>query len=400
MNLYKIFNLRVFLLFLLIAVTISQIIKFYSYYEEYSDWQYADWIINYQGGFVRRGFIGEILFKLHYHTNIRLDLLILILVCSLLVLNTKFLIKTLSFIVNSRLNILIFLSPGFFLYSLTNSEVVGRKDILFTTFLGFMVFYFEKINKNFRLFIFILILYLLCLSHSGFLFYSPYLAVLYFLIIISENEKIVFKDIFLICANLIIIFLLIFFNQGNESIVYSICESVEKFISNRCGISDQISWLSKSKSDYYFSKFTNSNLFFLKTFFVYLLSLFLVFIFISIKLKNSYFQTHNKYLNNLNPFYVILFLFFCTFPVFILGIDWGRYISLSYTGTFFLYIYCLKKNLIKFSRNFEKFHLINLKTFYVLIFIYSFFWTFPFYNATNIKFTLKKPVISLLNKIN
>ena len=48
---------------LLIVAFIFQISKFYTFYEDYSDWQYADWLINYQGGFVRRGLIGEILRK-------------------------------------------------------------------------------------------------------------------------------------------------------------------------------------------------------------------------------------------------------------------------------------------------------------------------------------------------
>ena len=30
----------------------------------------ADWLINYQGGFVRRGFLGEIFFQLSYYTKI------------------------------------------------------------------------------------------------------------------------------------------------------------------------------------------------------------------------------------------------------------------------------------------------------------------------------------------
>ena len=391
---------KIFFYILIFISLIFQISKFYSFFLEYSSWQYADWLLNYQGGFVRRGFIGEVLFKFHKYTNIRLDLLVLFLVSSLIVLNSSFLIRALSFLDRNRIDILIFLSPGFFLYSLMNSEVIGRKDILFITFLGFMVFFFEKIKRNFQLIVFVFILYLLSLSHSGFLFYSPYLILLYFLNLISKNEERFIIDIFFILINLVIIFLLIYFNQGNENIVNSICESIKEFISDECGKTDQISWLNKSKIDYYSSKFNNGNIFFLKTFVIYMFSFVLIFIFISLRLKASYFQTHNKFLNNLNPFFLNIFLFFCTLPVFVLGIDWGRYICLSYTGSFYIYIFCLKKNLIRFTKNFEKFKNMNFKTFFVFIFIYSFFWTFPFYNATNIKLTLKKPVISLLNKIN
>ena len=40
----------------------------------------------------------------------------------------------------SKIDYLILLSPGFFLYPLMNSEVVGRKDILLVFVMGFLVF--------------------------------------------------------------------------------------------------------------------------------------------------------------------------------------------------------------------------------------------------------------------
>ena len=53
------------LFFLILATLVFEISKFYSFAENYSDWQYSDWLINYEGGFVRRGFIGEILYFFH-----------------------------------------------------------------------------------------------------------------------------------------------------------------------------------------------------------------------------------------------------------------------------------------------------------------------------------------------
>ena len=63
---------------LILIALAFQTIKFYSFYLEYSDWQYADWLINYQGGFIRRGMAGEILFQIHNIFKIKLDLLVLI----------------------------------------------------------------------------------------------------------------------------------------------------------------------------------------------------------------------------------------------------------------------------------------------------------------------------------
>ncbi len=63
-----------FLYLVILTSLIFQVSKFYSFYTEYSAWQYVDWLINYQGGFVRRGLIGEFLFQIHKMINIDLDI--------------------------------------------------------------------------------------------------------------------------------------------------------------------------------------------------------------------------------------------------------------------------------------------------------------------------------------
>ena len=60
--------------FLLTVVII--IFNFYYFVTEQSLNQYADWLINYQGGFVRRGLIGEIFYQIHSLLTIRLDVLV------------------------------------------------------------------------------------------------------------------------------------------------------------------------------------------------------------------------------------------------------------------------------------------------------------------------------------
>ena len=106
-----------FLVGLIVAVTLAQFIKFYSFFEEYSSWQYSDWLINYQGGLVRRGLIGEIFYKIYYFTSIDLDLIVLTAVYTLFVINAHILIKSADLLKSSYTDILIFLSPGFFLYN-------------------------------------------------------------------------------------------------------------------------------------------------------------------------------------------------------------------------------------------------------------------------------------------
>ena len=102
------------IIIIIILTTFSQLIKFYSFFLEYSAWQYSDWVINYQGGFVRRGLIGEILYQIQKLLLIDLDFIVLTLVSFLILLISILLIKSLNFLSNSYINNFIFLSPGFF----------------------------------------------------------------------------------------------------------------------------------------------------------------------------------------------------------------------------------------------------------------------------------------------
>ena len=386
-------NIKRSLYAIVIFSFLFQVIKFYTFYQEYSAWQYADWIINYQGGFVRRGLIGEILFNVHKIFSIRLDLVTLLFVTSLFTSLSYFLIKSLKYLENSKLDILIFLSPGFVIYPIMNSEVIGRKDILITLAIAFFVFFEKNFKSKNLLILLIASISLISLSHSGLLFYTPYLVFLFFLIKINRNEVISFKDILFILLSLFIILFLIFLNQGTVTQVEEICQSIKQFVIEDCKNSGQFLWLSTPANEHMnFKLSTNYNSYTI----IYLLSLFLVNLFLGIKLYLSKFKTNHFNLNKINPLIILFSLFLFTLPIYILGFDWGRYISMSYSCTFFIYIFCKKNDLfIKYSKN--KIGIKSFSKFFFLLFvlIYCFSWTFPFYDAQQFKYPLKKPFISI-----
>ena len=381
-------------LFLIISVVfLFQIIKYYSFYDEFSDWQYADWLINYQGGFIRRGLIGEILFRVHQITRIDLNFLVLLFIYSVYLFISYFLIRSIKYINNSRINTLIFLSPGFFLYPMMNSAVVGHKDILVIFVMGFLCFFGKKFDSRNLFFLIIFFLFFLTLSHSGFLFYTPYLLFLYLLLKIKMKSKLQIVEIAVIIISLILITILITLNQGTENQVKVICESVKIFVSENCGKVGQTYWLTNNYKDYLSAK-TDLGINYINYLTIYLISLILVYFFIIIKCIKSNFNIKYFFLNKINPLIVFLFLFLFTLPTYAFGLDWGRYIFISYSCSFFIYIYCIKTNLI--SNNFDL--KLGKFTFISLVIFYSFMWTFPFYNAENFKLTLKKPVLSLMKK--
>ena len=385
---------------LIFASLIFEISRFYSFVNNQSSWQYVDWLINYEGGLVRRGLIGHILFELHNLLYIDLDILVFLFVSLIYIFLSFCLFKSIKYIEKSKLNIIIFLSPAFFIYPIMNSGIIGRKDVLFIFFVSFLVFYEKKLNIKLILATLLIGILTTTLSHSGFIFYAPYLILLYFLIKQSRNLKINFLEISLIL--LTILFSLIFIQSfsGSEQIVENICFSVKEFVSKNCGKSDQILWLTKSLDDRFFEKINMGNNYMVNYFIIYLSSIFISFSFISISLFNSKLNFNISTNINFNPFYILLIIFTLTLPVYVFGRDWGRYIYISYSSIFFIYVYCIKNNLLDFKKN-NLIWLNNLSKFkfIILIVIYSFTWTFPFYDAKSFKIVLKKPILNLINKI-
>ena len=391
-------NYKNFFSGLLVVALIFQISKFYTFYLEYSDWQYADWLINYQGGFIRRGLIGELLFKTQNFLLLDLDILVLCFVILLYLVLTIFLVKSVKYLENSKIDTLIFLSPGFFLYPIMNSEIIGRKEIFLFAILGLFVFLEKYVKDRYLLVITIFIVLVLSLTHTGLLFYSPYLFFLFFLIKVYRNKKTSLFEILIISISLLMIFLLIYFNQGSKDQVIEICSSIKNFVKDNCISRGQFLWLYSPMSDYINVK---SRINLSTNFVIYFSSLFFVFIFFSIKLYLAKFKSNNNLLNSINPFIIFFLLFLCTLPIYIAGIDWGRYISMSYFSTFFIYIYLIKQKMIVFkSKKFFFKRTFSKNIFFIFVFIYAFTWTFPFYGANNFKFTLKKPLISVLKIIN
>ena len=62
------FYLRLYLIILFLFATFF----FFQKYNNTVEWTISEWLINYQGGFTRRGFLGEVIFQLNKFTNLTL----------------------------------------------------------------------------------------------------------------------------------------------------------------------------------------------------------------------------------------------------------------------------------------------------------------------------------------
>ena len=382
-----------FLYLIVFSSMVFVLYNFYRYTSIFSGWEYSDWLINYQGGFTRRGLIGEILFQIYDLTTFKLSILILVLVSSLYLVFYYFLFNSIKILKISWLNLLVFLSPLFFLYPITNSKVTGRKEIMLIAFFSFLAFFLKKNNFKKTKNIILIFFPLIVLSHSGLIFYVPYFLTLLFLINYEKKFTFHLKEFFPVAVISFILLFLVTFFQGSEYHVKEICNSVKNFAAKNCGIGDQIGTL-KLNIEY---PLNEKNGMWGGYLIIYLTSLIVAFFPISLIFFYSKFKS--KHLKKINPLFIILIPFFSSIPLYYLAFDWGRYIYISYCCTFFLYIFCIKNNILKFDDKlimfFEK-KKIHVLFIIVVLVGYSFTWTVPYCCKTSFKLIFEKPIYNLI----
>ena len=143
------FNIQKFIYILLGISFVVIIFNSYNFIQERSPNQYSDWLINYQGGFVRRGLAGEVLFQFYNLLKIPLDSLVLTLIIFLYSVFYFLLFKIIKKIKFNFITLLTILSPLSFLYPVMEQKISGRKDILFLAFILIVIHFIKNFNfKN------------------------------------------------------------------------------------------------------------------------------------------------------------------------------------------------------------------------------------------------------------
>ena len=146
----------------------------------------AEWVINYQGGFTRRGFLGEFIFQLSQFFDFQLRKSFLVMQISIYLAYFYCIYIFFSRIKYNYLFTLAIFSPLFFVFSLTELEALGRKDILmFLVFIFNFIIYekFKDLKYNYLYFLFSFPL--VFLTHEIYIIYTCYF--LAFFIILEKN---------------------------------------------------------------------------------------------------------------------------------------------------------------------------------------------------------------------
>ena len=123
-----------FLQIFFILFSIFSIIKLYDNSNNLDAWQYGEWLINYQNGFVRRGLFGELIFSVSriLGNNIQFSFILL-----LSILCIFYYYKNYEFIKNIEFNFvhyIILFSPLFYFFFVVISKVGIKKEIILYLF--------------------------------------------------------------------------------------------------------------------------------------------------------------------------------------------------------------------------------------------------------------------------
>ena len=374
MKSYKSFN--IIFLFYLLSLLILGIFYLHLKHTVGNDSTISEWIINYQGGFTRRGLIGEICFHIakFFDQEIRFIIFIFqsfiyLIFISLIYLYFKNLPKNL-------LCILAIFTPIFLIYPIAELEVLVRKEVFI--FVGFIIFLNlsnVKYSKNLPIIYSFFIFPILCLIWEPFIFFLPFAV---FVIIIRNNcdkfKKIFLKLLFSFSTSICVsIYILMNLMSPEQHALMS--ESLMKNFGEDCYMSCKLLLSQSSVQSQFMSIFLRLSPVVLFRYSLIILlgfgPIFILFFNARLKLNVIFFSTFN------NLFFPILILLIPVLILFASGLDWGRWVHISYAFSILLYFYLLKNNLIIVNSNvlfLDNFQLNHKKLFIFIFFIFAFTW--------------------------
>jgi hypothetical protein len=362
-NLFKIYIVFLFLLssFYLSAVYLSPVNNAMS-----------EWVINYGGGFVRRGLVGEIIFQLSIFFKMKLREGFLILQILLYFFYYLIIYWLLS---NFKKNFIVYLaifSPVFYSFGLYELEALGRKEILMYIFFSynFYLFYkYKNINLNY-IFTF-LSLIILILNHESVIFY--YLFYLFFFIVIDKK-----KDFRFYILNLLLLFIIIFVsyliyvNPHSSADNLEMCKRLLNASDERCGLAANFTTANISR---HINEVNWRFIDVINYIFIFIFGFIGIFLLIyKSKLTNKF------YILNFNLFSILIF---CSLPgllLFFIAVDTGRWTSMLYHMIAISFFGMFKLGYIKMDSDIKYKYIDFNKVknnflFYFLIFILCFGWS-------------------------
>ena len=312
-----------------------------------TDSSISEYLINYQGGFVRRGLIGEILFRYSDYFNLNLRFQIFLFQSTIY---TIFLTLIYNLFKNFEKNVIILFAiytPIFLLFPIAELESLGRKEsILYVFFLSLILI---KNTKHANFFTFY-ILPLVCMVYEEVLIFTPFI----FAVVLIKNKINNFKSsiklslLFLPSLIIVLLFFIYPMSSDNHAIM---ANSLLNTFGERCYMSCQllvqndITSFSSMIKYIWIGPHVNLPSILTRYFLIILIGFFPIFLlsFFSVFRENIFF--YKIKLKNIFLFLTVSYI--PIIPLFLLGGDWGRWVGMTITFTTIFYFHLYKNHLIK-----------------------------------------------------
>ena len=335
-------------LYLIILLSFSYFFLFVKH-QVGNDSTISEWFINYEGGFTKRGVIGQIAIELsrYFETNLRWTILILqSFACTIYFLLLYDLLKNLKY---ERVIILSLFTPIFILYPIAEIEVLARKEII--VFSLFLIYFLIPRNNSFKLFSFVIFTLLAMLVWEPIIFFYP--LILLYEVVDNKIKKINIDFIKIILGFIpsLAIALIFIINPLTASEHASMALVLKNEFGQTCYMSCGL-LIGKSTILQQFEG--NYGRYSLEVFVRYFLIISIGFFPLISLIKNSSLKSKNillfRYFKNpLTLFYI------CLIPVillFAMGFDWGRWVNITYVILALIYFKLLLDK--HFILNYEK----------------------------------------------
>ena len=367
-------NINNYLLLYLSILIIFSYFFLYIKHQVGNDSTISEWFINYEGGFTRRGIIGQFALFQSRLFDLDLRLSIFLLQCTTCTLYFFLLFNLLKNIKTNKVIYLSIFTPIFILYPVAEIEVLARKEVI--VFSIFLIYLFIPRTNQFKNLSLIIFLVLSILIWEPIVFFYP----LFFLFEIIERNiqkaNLDFLKIFFYFTPSIFIAFFFITSPISEEQWMIMAGVLKNEFGQNCYMS---CGLLNSKSTIIQQFQGNLSKYSLEVFLRYFLIIVIGFFPLHILYKNSFLR--NKNLILFNKFKKIVSIFSLSLiPVlllFAMGYDWGRWVNITYVLLAIVYFYLYKKNLILLNKKIFEENIINKlkgKIFIFFFIVYCFGW--------------------------
>ena len=363
-------------LFKVYLITLLIFSYFFLHYKHQvgNDSTISEWLINYEGGFTKRGLVGQIAISLSRFFDSDLRWVIFIMqsfICSLYFTLIYIFFKNLKF---ERITVLSIFTPIFILYPVAEIEVLARKEIIiFSLFLLYLLTPKLEIIKYYTLIIFTI---LSTLIWEPVIFFFPLILILEIFKNKIDSFNIYFFKILICFIPSLIISGFFILNplsiEEHELMSKTLIHEFNEVCYMSCA-------LLKYRSSIYQQFSAQFDSYSLEVILRYILILIFGFYPILILLKNSIINNKRLIFSNFikTPLKLFIFIWTPTIVLFAMAYDWGRWVNVSYSFVVFTYFYLLKQNHITLDYYKLKNNIISKakkSTFLIFVILFCFGW--------------------------